>query len=271
MTNTTDMKCKKCGAEISDDSRYCEQCGTQLRKSLPTGWLVAIVAVCSMAAGLVLGMFLPIHGSGASSQPTADEGWVDLGLPSGNLWANCNVGASQPDEKGDFYAWGETAKKSSYAWNNYAHGKAEKRLTKYCTRSAYGRNGFVDKMVQLQPADDIATQNDSCAVLPTKADWEELIDHTRAEWTKLNGVSGMRLTAENGNSIFLPAAGSSANKENSLFGFYWSSTLIEDCPSDAFEFCFRYYKDAQGQVATFVKNEKRFYGFSIRPVRHCKL
>ena len=86
--------------------------------------------------------------------------WVDLGLPSGTLWATCNVGASKPEEYGDYFAWGETEPKDEYCWSTYLHCKGDyNSLTKYCHQYDYGYNGFTDNLTELEPADDAATAN----------------------------------------------------------------------------------------------------------------
>ena len=92
--------------------------------------------------------------------PPDDHEWVDLGLPSGTLWATCNVGANAPEEFGDYFAWGETAPKDYYDWDNYkwCNGN-DSTLTKYCNDSTYGYNGFVDNKVELDPEDDAAYVN----------------------------------------------------------------------------------------------------------------
>ena len=135
--------------------------------------------------------------------------YVDLGLPSGTLWATCNIGASKPEEYGDYFAWGETQPKSTYNRSTYkfCNGEIEK-LTKYCSDSKYGNNGFTDNMVLLQPCDDAATVNwGNGWQIPSKEQWEELKQHTKNKWTTQKGVKGYLFTAGNGGKLFLPAAG----------------------------------------------------------------
>ncbi len=77
--------------------------------------------------------------------------YVDLGLPSGTLWATCNIGATKPEEYGDYFAWGETSTKDTYDWTTYKYSKGdEDELTKYCDDSDYGYNygynGFTDSL-----------------------------------------------------------------------------------------------------------------------------
>ena len=138
--------------------------------------------------------------------------YVDLGLPSGTLWATCNIGANSPEEYGDYFAWGETTPKSTYDWSTYkwCNGSST-TMTKYCTQSEYGYNGFTDNLTELQSADDAATANwGSDWQMPSLAQIQELCSssNTTTEWTQVNGVNGRKITSKsNGNSIFLPAAG----------------------------------------------------------------
>lgn len=84
--------------------------------------------------------------------------WVDLGLPSGTLWATCNVGANKPEDYGDYFAWGETTTKSTYNWDTYIYANGPiNKLTKYCNNANYADNGFTDNLTTLQGRDDPAT------------------------------------------------------------------------------------------------------------------
>ena len=84
-----------------------------------------------------------------------DHAYVDLGLPSGLLWATCNVGANAPEEYGDYFAWGETQPKDYYDWSTYQYcNGSENTLTKYCWYSGNGYNGYTDNLIILQPEDD---------------------------------------------------------------------------------------------------------------------
>lgn len=107
--------------------------------------------------------------------------YVDLGLPSGLLWATCNVGADNPEDYGDYFAWAETEPKSVYNWSTYKYcdGGYYYKLTKYCTRSDFGNNGFTDNLTVLLPEDDAATANwGNGWRMPTENEWRELIDNT---------------------------------------------------------------------------------------------
>lgn len=156
--------------------------------------------------------------------------WVDLGLPSGTLWATCNVGANSPEEYGDYFAWGETEPKSNYDWSTYKYcNGSPETMTKYCTNIRYG---IVDNKTELEPSDDAATVNwGNDWQMPSLGQVEELTcgSYTNISWTTLNGVHGRKITSKsNGNSIFLPTAGN--RRTTSLGGVgisggYWSRLL----------------------------------------------
>ena len=99
------------------------------------------------------------NNGGNNGGSTTSVQWVDLGLPSGLLWADRNVGAQSPEDYGNYYAWGETSTKEVYDWSTYAYGNAYDALTKYCNMSNYGLNGFSDNLTTLEASDDAATVN----------------------------------------------------------------------------------------------------------------
>jgi hypothetical protein len=219
----------------------------------------SIVGKCVATVLLVAITFLV---TGCEKEPNDD--WVDLGLPSGLLWATRNVGASSPEDYGDYFAWGETSPKSVYDWSTYRYCNGDyDQLTKYCSRSSYGYNGFTDNLTTLQLGDDAATANYGGRT-PTKEEWQELMDHTTIQWTTQNGVNGCRFTGSNGNSLFLPAAG--LRGDSSLYGdgdygYYWSSSLGTD-PGRAWDFSFGFGSDYQ-----YAGSGIRYYGYSVRAVR----
>lgn len=165
----------------------------------------------------------------------ATSNYVDLGLPSGTLWATFNVGAHVPEEYGNYYAWGETTTKSTYnsSTYQYCNGNSSK-LTKYCNNSSYGYQGFTDNLTTLLPEDDAAIVNWGGEWrMPTEAEWQELSQNTESTWTTQNGIYGRLVTASNGNSLFLPAGGYYSG--NDLYqvnsqGYYWSSSLYTGNP-----------------------------------------
>ena len=203
---------------------------------------------------------------GNSGGGSGDEhAYVDLGLPSGTLWATCNVGADTPEGYGDYFAWGETQPKDVYNWSNYQYcNGSHDQLTKYCNNSSYGYNGFTDNLTTLQPGDDAATANwGSGARMPTKQEWEELRDYCSSVWTTQNGVNGRRFTGPNGNTLFLPAAGSRWNDElgrADSYGDYWSSSLGTVSPH-----CARYFYFDSSDA--YMNNLGRNIGRSVRAVR----
>jgi hypothetical protein len=150
--------------------------------------------------------------------------YVDLGLPSGILWATCNVGANKPEEYGDYFSWGETCPNCEY----------NEDTNKYYEDFYPIKYTDKDHLKILQPEDDAARANWGADWrMPTKEEWEELRDNTTHEWTKQNGVEGWLFTANNGNSLFLPAAGARCDDE--FFnagdcGHYRSSSLYTDDP-----------------------------------------
>ncbi|MBR4272306.1 MAG: hypothetical protein IKQ30_05665 [Bacteroidales bacterium] len=159
--------------------------------------------------------------------------YVDLGLPSGTLWATTNVGAENPWDYGDYFAWGETETKAYYDWDTYKYCKGtENTMTKYCNQSDYGYNGFTDNLTVLLPEDDAATVNmGSEWRMPTQAEFQELYDNCDWEWTDNyngTGVSGQVVKSRtNSNIIFLSAAGFryiEANNYKKIVGEYWSSS-----------------------------------------------
>ena len=183
---------------------------------------------------------------------------VDLGVSV--KWATCNLGATKPEEYGNYYAWGETTTKSDYSWSTYKYGSDYNALTKYCTNSDYGT---VDNMTILEAADDAATQNwGSNWRMPTIDEWEELLEKCTWTWTTLNGVDGYEVKATNGNSIFLPATG--CRNDDGLHGagsdgYYWSSSLNTDYPGTA-QFV-NFYSNRH-----YTSSSARRYGRPVRPV-----
>ncbi|MEE1091414.1 MAG: hypothetical protein UH103_08320, partial [Paludibacteraceae bacterium] len=189
---------------------------------------------------------------------------VDLGLPSGLKWATCNVGATTPEEYGNYFAWGEVEPKATYNWSTYKYcNGSSSTLIKYCNNSSYGNNGFTDNKTVLDPEDDAATANWGGAWrMPTKAEQNELRNNCTWDWTTQNGVNGYKVTGQNGNSIFLPAAGCVYKGALSFAGSdggYWSSSLDPDNLDRAYDVYFN-----SGYVDW--SNYYRYYGLSVRPV-----
>ena len=206
------------------------------------------------------------------TKQTNGHEYVDLGLPSGTLWATCNVGANKPEEYGNYFAWGEIQPKTKYGWDTYKYSKTKKRLfetealiTKYCDEAEFGYDGFTDGLAELQPIDDPATANwGNGWYTPKREQWDELKANTNSEWTTRNGVEGRLFTSKkNGQSLFLPAAGSRWSDYDELpgsYGVYWSSSLYTDGPLGAWSFGFN-------SNDTDVGDDDRDDGQSVRAVR----
>ena len=178
---------------------------------------------------------------------------IDLGLPSGTKWACCNVGASKPEEYGDYFAWGEIKPKSSYTESNYFDSSYLKYSTSVRT--------------ELLPEDDAAYVNwGQKWRMPSKEQCEELINssYTTIEKTTMNSINGRKITSKmNGNSIFLPAAGCRYDTSLSSagsYGGYWSRTFYSGYSNCAWDMSFydSYSVDLGGSG--------REGGQSVRPV-----
>ena len=170
---------------------------------------------------------------------------VDLGLPSRLQWASCNIGASSPEECGDYFAWGEIDPKSNYSeFNSVTHKKKIKQIV--------GDANY-----------DVATARlGKSWKTPTKEDFEELVNNCTWVLTTVNGVNGYEVTGPNGNSIFLPATGyydgKNVNNDGNS-GEYWSSTPHKDTEY-SYYLCY-----AGGNYYTFYNC--RYVGRCVRPVK----
>ena len=190
--------------------------------------------------------------------------YIDLGLPSGTLWATRNIGANSPEEYGDYFAWGETAPKEAYTWETYKWcDGSQTSLTKYCTDSL---SGTLDDRTELEPQDDAARVNwGSSWRIPTLEQQRELMSDCSWEWTTSKGVNGYLVTGSNGNSLFLPAAGYRNDNDSSpilvgTYGDYWTSTLNASYPAYARDEYF-YSSGAHWGITS------RNLGLAVRAVR----
>ena len=195
---------------------------------------------------------------GGNQKPSGHE-YVDLGLSVN--WATCNVGANNPEEVGDFFAWGEVVPKARYNWDTYKFfDRNMETLTKYCTRDEYGP---IDNKNRLELKDDAATfcWGDKWRI-PTSTEIEELIGRCTWEGTSLGEVKGCKITGPNGNSIFLPFSGSMDGDDigSTEYGWNWSSSLKEEEPVAAW---FLVCGDSKKGLCT---PSRRLSGHQIRPV-----
>jgi hypothetical protein len=144
---------------------------------------------------------------------------VDLGLSV--KWATFNVGATSPEDYGDYFAWGETEPKETYSWANY----------KWCdgTVSKITKYNATDGKAILEPDDDAAQVYwGGKWRMPTVEEQTELREQCTWTWTSINGITGYVVTGPNGKSIFLPAAGNITNTDLSyagVMGYQWSSSV----------------------------------------------
>ena len=188
--------------------------------------------------------------------------FVDLGLPSGLLWAACNVGAATAADDGDYYAWGETATKTDYYCSTYTWtSDGGSTFTKYTT----------DGKTVLDKEDDAAYVNwgSSCR-MPTNDEFTELRNSDNCTWTWTSqttssgsSIYGYKVTSvKNGNSIFLPASGYRSYGDlnyHGSFGYYWSSTLYSS--SSDYAYYLYFYSGSYDWYGVY-----RYIGRTVRPV-----
>ena len=186
--------------------------------------------------------------------PTA----VDLGL---NVkWASCNLGASEPEEYGKYYAWADTTGYASSESHDFSY-----KYTPYCNDSnGNSWSKYPSGNATLESSDDAATVNlGGSWRMPTHAEWQDLYNKCTWKWTSQNGINGYKVSASNGNWIFLPAAGyrygTSSNVVGS-YGSYWSSQVHS---SDVFRAWSMYFHSGYRGPDDYYN---RYNGFSVRPV-----
>ena len=190
----------------------------------------------------------------AISQVHGDHEYVDLGLSV--KWATMNIGASKPEEYGDYFAWGETTPKLVYSWDTYKWG--------HITIENMKRDTYYYGSLTLRLSDDAAQANwGGSWRMPTYEEMDELCKKCTCIWTTMNGVYGRKFVGHNGNSIFLPAAGfrflGSLFNACSIDGYYWSSSLNNDLQYYAHGLNFN-------KSRHFRSGGKRYYGFPVRAV-----
>ena len=171
-----------------------------------------------------------------------DHYYVNLGLPSGTMWATCNVGGTNFEDLGNEYAWGETTTKDEYTQNNYTYSDNPATL----------------------PADaDAAAVNwGEDWIMPTQEDIQELIDYCNTTWITINGIRGMQATSSNGNSIFIPT---NIYEGYSTSGNYWSSSLYTDNPTSAM-YMSLYSGDSESDSDVSIWDSERSNPARVRPV-----
>ena len=195
------------------------------------------------------------------------EGAVDLGIVMTRadgttyklFWAKSNLSndglCDNPEDYGDYYAWGETKTKSDYSWSTYKFGTSEYGL--------FSKYTGTDNKTVLDPEDDVAHVKLSGKWrMPTDAEWKALVTKCNWKWTTQNEVDGYKVTGSNGNSIFLPAAGywyGNGPVAQGSYAYYWSSSLKDGSPDSA---CNAYFDGTEAGIS----DSKRCDGQSVRPV-----
>ena len=215
--------------------------------------------VLVVGATLLQAQSITIHQTCGQNGQVVEVQAVDLGLSV--KWANMNVGATTPEGYGDYFAWGETATKETYNWSTYFDTN-----DRGYTFTKYNNEG--GKTV-LDPGDDAAHVNwGGSWRMPTKAEWQELLNNCTWTWTTLNGVNGYKVTSNKAGYtdkfIFLPAAGYRDVSDLyavGSYGCYWSSSLSEYVSYDAWNLSFNSgYRDLDSG------DYGRCDGWSVRPV-----
>lgn len=227
--------------------------------------------------------FLKNNGSsGYINIPTSSkhDGWdmydhhdyIDLGLPSGTLWATCNVGATNPEDFGNYYAWGEIETKSSYWYDNYKWGSSQReKYTKYVCSVENGFNYFTDNKSKLEPDDDVAYVLWKRGWhMPNHEQFEEMINNCSWNFTVVNNIYAfVGISKLNGNKIIFPATSSFTYKQFVFPGdysdhaYYWTCDLYDNqYQNNAYSYDF-----ANSDENFTFNSGNREYGCSVRPVK----
>ena len=183
--------------------------------------------------------------------------YVDLGLSV--KWATCNVGASSPEEYGDYFAWGETEPKDIYNFDTYKWYQ----LNNETKRFMIGKYNDKDNKMILDSEDDVAhVKWGGSWHIPTYNEWIELTTKCTFEVETINGVSGYNVTSKiNGNKIFLPFSGSKqydSVQYKDKYGSYWiNKAYYEPDYSESFDF---------NKSIIEIYMTPRYTGLSVRPV-----
>lgn len=246
-----------------------EEAPDEKKKFLKWAWWISRLAVvCILAIYVLSGCrndggqnnedkieFVKKQNNGELTGTINGHNWVDMGLPSGLKWATCNVGASEPEEFGNYYAWGETEPKDEYTTINSLTYKVPFRKLK--------KAGIVDEAGILTKKHDVASTSwGGSWRMPTDEEFQELISSCTWNFASFNGINGYLVTGPNKKNIFLPAAGFQQNTTEvniGDFGDYWSSSIVEELTGVAHSL--GYSSKSHG-----TRRYSRYAGRSIRPV-----
>lgn len=172
--------------------------------------------------------------------PTKGQ-WVDLGLSV--AWAGWNVGASSPEDYGDYFAWGETTPKTIFDVNNYIYAN-----------NAFDHH-YIGEDISGTYYDAAYVKWGSSARMPTKSEADELKEKCTWKRAKYKGIEGYFVIGPNKNSIFIPQTGNGGVdgiKGQGDYGYYWSSTVCDELNAYVF--------------VTSDQITRRAFGCTIRPV-----
>lgn len=224
-------------------------------------------------------------------------GFVDLGI-QGILWADKNIGATESNPYGDYYAWGEVEPKEDYSWATYKYRDGngddpdgeQPKFSRYCGVTNDGFNGYTDNYVSLLNEDDVAYQTSKKVNsikpwrMPSSSDFENLMDNCDFVWTEVNGVKGVLIYKKSSNPkevvsqhdpekephIFLPVCGDKDGENvvdyNMNFGSYWASSFNRFSPKEGDGF----FIWNEGETPEYnTGSADRKYGFKVRAVIDC--
>jgi len=190
---------------------------------------------------------------------------VDLGLPSGTLWAKCNLGAEKETDFGKFFQWGDTQGYSGvdghqFNWDDYKYGTSWDNITKFNTND--------NKLILDNEDDPMFAATNGKFNSPTKEQLQELIDNTNHKWTNINGINGMKFTNKSDDTkyIFIPAVGTcyyGSHYDIGYWGYVWSVSRNESYA----DYAWSMYFDA-GDV--YMDSSCRCSGYSVRGVINSK-
>lgn len=235
--------------------------------------LFLLFYICLIATSIVLGQNFSQNSKSGIKIET--KGFVDLGFPSGTLWATCNIGASRPEEYGEYYAWGETHVKSEYYWENYFDTKdyVFQRHQQYVNSNETGNDDFMmyypeggRTSIKGNISYDVATlkYGKTCHI-PSEEEFKELYVESSMIPDEFRGVVGIVVQGPNRKAIFIPAGGKKIGHDLLNEGdiiLYWLSDLDSYFPDGAR--CFAYDKQRLNLIYDYYY---RSAGCLIRPVK----
>lgn len=253
MAKVAYIECPFCKRRHNITATFCDNTGKRLRKACSN-------KSCSEYGKYILPhetKFCPMCGQSLHENSNCEDkglinGYEYINLGLSVKWATCNIGASQPHEFGNYYAWGETYTKNSYTRENCI--SIGKKL------------GEISGLVSFDPA---RNQWGGSWRMPTKNELLELKNNCTWELTTLNGAKGMKVTGPNGNSIFLPVSGQYEGNTHQYvdYGYYSSGTAFKSRYSKEDEEVdqnwYLYFTKYGGQE---VWGGFREVGYTVRPV-----